>query len=102
MHPLVHDGTVIAVKQWLELRGDFDGALFYRVLKNGKIQAGRLSDQAIYNVVKKRQKEAGISEISPYDFRKTFISTILEETGDLRMAQALAGHSDPKTTANYD
>lgn len=27
---------------------------------------------------------------------------ILEETGDLRMAQALAGHSDPKTTANYD
>ena len=30
------------------------------------------------------------------------ISTILEETGDFRMAQALAGHSDPKTTANYD
>jgi len=46
------DGTVTAVKQWLDLRGDFDGALFYRVLKNGKIQAGRLSDQAIYNVVK--------------------------------------------------
>lgn len=96
------DGTVTAVKQWLDLRGDHDGALFYRVLKSGKIQAGRLSDQAIYNVVKKRQAEAGISEISPHDFRKTFISTILEETGDLRMAQALAGHSDPKTTANYD
>ena len=62
---------------------DFNGALFCRVLKNGKIQAGRLSDQAIYNVVKKRQKEAGITEISPHDFRKTFISTILEETGDL-------------------
>jgi site-specific recombinase XerD len=96
------DGTVTAVKQWLSLRGEFDGALFYRVLKNGKILAGRLSDQAIYNVVKKRQVEAGISDISPHDFRKTFISTILEETGDLRMAQALAGHSDPKTTANYD
>jgi len=96
------DGTVTAVERWLALRGDYDGALFYRVLKNGKIQAGRLSAQTIYNVVKKRQKEAGISEISPHDFRKTFISTILEETGDLRMAQALAGHSDPKTTANYD
>ncbi len=96
------DGTVTAVERWLALRGDHDGALFYRVLKNGKIQAGRLSDQAIYNVVKKRQAEACISEISPHDFRKTFISTILEETGDLRMAQALAGHSDPKTTANYD
>ncbi|MGB5397262.1 MAG: tyrosine-type recombinase/integrase [Gammaproteobacteria bacterium] len=96
------DGTVTAVRQWLSIRGDFDGALFYRVLKNGKIQAGRLSDQAIYNIVKKRQAEAGIAEISPHDFRKTFISTILEETGDLRMAQALAGHSDPKTTANYD
>jgi len=96
------DGTVTAIKYWLSLRGDHDGALFYRVLKNGKIQAGRLSDQTIYNVVKKRQKEAGITDISPHDFRKTFISTILEETGDLRMAQALAGHSDPKTTANYD
>lgn len=96
------DGTVTAIKYWLALRGDHDGALFYRVLKNGKIQAGRLSDQTIYNVVKKRQKEAGITDISPHDFRKTFISTILEETGDLRMAQALAGHSDPKTTANYD
>jgi site-specific recombinase XerD len=96
------DGTITAIKQWLALRGDYDGALFYRVLKGGKIQAGRLSDQAIYNIVKKRQIEAGISEISPHDFRKTFISTILEETGDLRMAQALAGHSDPKTTANYD
>lgn len=95
-------GTVTAVKQWLALRGKHDGALFYRVLKNGKIQAGRLSDQAIYNVVKKRQIEAGIAKISPHDFRKTFISTILEETGDLRIAQALAGHSDPKTTANYD
>jgi len=96
------DGTITAIKHWFALRGDHDGALFYRVLKNGKIQAGRLSDQTIYNVVKKRQKEAGISKISPHDFRKTFISTILEETGDLRMAQALAGHSDPKTTANYD
>lgn len=96
------DGTVTAVEQWLALRGNHDGALFYRVLKSGKIQAGRLSDQTIYNVVKKRQAEASITEIPPHDFRKTFISTILEETGDLRMAQALAGHSDPKTTANYD
>ena len=96
------EGTSIAVKQWLEIRGDYVGALLYRVLKNGKLVAGRLSDQAIYNIVKKRQTEAGISDITPHDFRKTFISTILDETGDLRIAQALAGHSDPKTTANYD
>jgi len=96
------DGTVMAIQQWLAVRGDFEGPLFFRILKGGKIMAGRLSDQAIYNIVKKRQLESGIAEISPHDFRKTFISTILDETGDLRMAQALAGHSDPKTTANYD
>lgn len=96
------DATVTVLKRWLSIRGHHEGALFYRVLKNGKIRAGRLSDQAIYNVVKKRQKQAGITAISPHDFRKTFISTILAETGDLRIAQALAGHSDPKTTANYD
>lgn len=96
------DGTLAAVQQWLAIRGDFDGPLFFRIYKNGKIAPGRLSDQAIYNIVKKRQSAAGIDDISPHDFRKTFISTILQETGDLRIAQALAGHSDPKTTAGYD
>ena len=61
----------------LNTRGGHDGALFYLILKSGKIQVGRLSDQTIYNVFKKRQAEAGISEISPHDFRKAFISTIL-------------------------
>ena len=48
------------VKQWLALRGDHKGALSYRVLIIGKIQAQRLSNQVIYNVVKKRQSEDGI------------------------------------------
>jgi len=97
------EGTIVSLKNWLKLRGDFDGSLFYAVNRGGNIVAGRLSDQAIYNMVKKRQRLAGItSSISPHDFRKTFISTILDRTGDLSAAQILAGHSDPKTTASYD
>lgn len=30
-------GTVIAIKRWLVIRGDHDGALFYRVLKGGRL-----------------------------------------------------------------
>lgn len=96
------EGTITSIQHWLKLRGKHDGALFYRILKGGHIKPTRLSDQAVYNIVIKRQKEAGIDKISPHDFRKTFISTILNETGDLRVAQALAGHNDPKTTAGYD
>jgi site-specific recombinase XerD len=39
---------------------------------------------------------------SPHDARRTFITTLLETGADLRTAQKLAGHSDPKTTGLYD
>jgi integrase len=54
-----------------------------------------LSDQAVYKMVKRRHKEARIKEVSPHDFRKTFV-------GDLSTVQKLARHSDPATTARYD
>jgi hypothetical protein len=34
--------------------------------------------------------------------RRTYITGILDKTGDLALAQELAGHSDPKTTKRYD
>lgn len=106
-------GADRAVNAWVHLRGGSEGALLLPVNKGGRIiheredkdgakYAARMSDQAIYDVVRRRQKEAGVKKLSPHDFRKTFVGDLLDAIGDLSAAQQLAGHSDPGTTARYD
>ena len=105
-------GADRAVNLWVGLRGDSEGALLLPVNKGGRIvrerddggeeRPARMSDQAVYDVVRRRQKEAGVKKLSPHDFRKTFVGDLLDAIGDLSAAQQLAGHADPSTTARYD
>lgn len=106
-------GADRAVNLWVGLRGGEPGALFLPVNKGGRIVRARtdpdgevvparLSDQAVYDVVRRRHREAGVKKLSPHDFRKTFVGDLLDAVGDLSVAQQLAGHADPGTTARYD
>ncbi len=106
-------GADRAVNLWVGLRGGEPGALFLPVNKggtivrartdsDGEVVPARLSDQAVYDVVKRRHREAGVKKLSPHDFRKTFVGDLLDAVGDLSVAQQLAGHADPGTTARYD
>ncbi len=97
-------GTRAAISDWLDERGQFEGPLLLQVRKNGVInyQNGRLSDQAIYNVIQKRAKQAGVKPCSPHDFRRSFATELLRRDKDLLTVQRLLGHSDPKTTEKYD
>ncbi len=105
-------GADLLLDRWLELRceGEPEDPLFLPVRKDGEVQnvdpygekKVSLSDQAIYKMVKRRHREARIREVSPHDFRKTFVGDLLDAIGDLSTVQKLAGHSDPATTARYD
>ena len=105
-------GADLLLSAWLELRGegDLDEPLFLPVRKDGEVRhtdphgekKSSLSDQAVYKMVKRRHREAKIKEVSPHDFRKTFVGDLLDAIGDLSTVQKLAGHSDPATTARYD
>ena len=105
-------GADLLLDRWLKLRGagEPDDPLFLPVRKDGRVQHAdpygerkvSLSDQAVYKMVKRRHREANVKEISPHDFRKTFVGDLLDAVGDLSAAQKLAGHSDPATTARYD
>jgi integrase len=106
-------GADRTVNLWVILRGEEPGALFLPVNKGGAIVRARtdpdgefvparLSDQAVYDIVRRRLREAGVKKLSPHDFRKTFIGDLLDAVGDLSVAQQLAGHADPETTARYD
>ncbi|MBA3389299.1 MAG: tyrosine-type recombinase/integrase [Rubrobacter sp.] len=105
-------GAELLLESWLELRGEGESEepLFLPVRKDGLVQhldphgekKASLSDQAVYKMVKRRHREAKIKEVSPHDFRKTFVGDLLDAIGDLSTVQKLAGHSDPATTARYD
>jgi site-specific recombinase XerD len=105
-------GAELLLAGWLELRGEGESEepLFLPVRKDGEVQhtdahgekKASLSDQAVYKMVKRCHREARIKEVSPHDFRKTFVGDLLDAIGDLSTVQKLAGHSDPATTARYD
>ncbi len=97
-------GTRDAFADWLDVRGHFDGPLLLAILKNGQIRYdnGRMSDQAVYDVTKRRAKQAGVKACSPHDFRRSFVTQLLRKDKDLLTVQRLAGHANPATTQRYD
>lgn len=95
-------GTINAVQDWLQFRAEGNGPLFVRVRKGGQLVYSKLTEQAIYEIVRKRWQQAGIPPVSPHDFRKTFISSLLGKGVDVFTVQRMAGHSDPQTTSGYD
>lgn len=94
-------GAAEAVRGWIGHRGEEPGPLFWPVLKNGKPAKRRISDQTVYDVLARLRRQTGSKGFSPHDFRRTFVGDVIEAK-DLSVAQQLAGHASPETTARYD
>jgi integrase/recombinase XerD len=70
-------------------------------LFNGQNDSPKYSVSSIQQFVKDYASKAGVKKkVHPHIFRHQFITGVLENGGDIHDAQILAGHSDPKTTAN--
>jgi len=95
-------GSRAALANWLRHRGDEPGPLFVRVTQGGNVVQRRLSDDAVWHVVKKRSREAGVRSFSPHSLRRTFITHLLEAGADVGVAQRMAGHANVQTTLRYD
>lgn len=99
----VADAAVVVLKEWLLLRGNQKGPLFCGLTPHHQLRhRHRISTQAVYNVVRERAAEAGITDVSPHDLRRTFASELLDAGVDLALVQQLMGHSQVSTTAGYD
>lgn len=99
----IYNGAADALRDWLPLRGDDPGPLFYAIRKNDKIVCGHgLGDEALALILEKRQREALVDELTWHDFRRTFAGNLLDSGVDLATVQKLMGHSSPTTTSNYD
>nr|BFD42082.1 tyrosine-type recombinase/integrase [Pseudomonas sp. FFPRI_1] len=95
------------LQAWLELRRSHlpagqedDPFLFNRIRRGGHITRERITKHAIYYIARRRGAEVGV-RIMPHDFRRSFITRVIEEH-DLSIAQKLAHHSNIQTTASYD
>jgi site-specific recombinase XerD len=84
------------------VRGDEPGPLLYPINKGDKVQRRRMSDQAIYDILRRLGKEIKTKSFAPHDMRRTFIGDLLDAGADLSAAQQLAGHASVQTTARYD
>lgn len=96
--PVGHVAPSLA--DWLALRGEESGPLFWGL--GNRNRGERLTDQAVYNMLRKRARAAGVKNLSPHDFRRTFVGDLLDAGADIVTVQKMAGHASPATTSRYD
>ena len=96
------NGGADAIRDWLVVRGTEPGPLFWRGRKGGRLSKGSsLSSQAIYDVLARLAKRAGVKALVPHDLRRSVASDCLDQ-GDAVAVARLLGHASTATTAKYD
>ncbi len=77
--------------------------LFRSLDRRRQLSSRRLVRREALAMVKRRARAAGLGEaVCNHTFRATGITNYLENNGTLEKAQAIAGHSSPRTTKLYD
>jgi len=54
-----------ALDAWLRVRGDRPGGLFLAITRHHTIVGTGMTSHAVYNILAKRQREAGVAKLSP-------------------------------------
>ncbi|MGF6094045.1 site-specific integrase [Pseudomonas sp. 18175] len=101
------DWAFAKLQAWLDFRREQlkegeqdDSFLFNRIRRGSHITRERITKHAIYYIARQRGEQVGV-KIMPHDFRRSFITRVIEEH-DLSIAQKLAHHTNIQTTASYD
>ncbi|MEH7207622.1 tyrosine-type recombinase/integrase [Priestia megaterium] len=90
------------LSQWKEMRMNLDGLEcdgIFLVKRDGEYR--KMSQTSIYMRVRKIGHILGLDDLHPHCLRKTTGNRIVEETGDLTMAQEFLNHSDVSTTQKH-
>ena len=103
-----------AIKDYLSLRSQLDGIsgkqlaslpLFARHDKGAGKKIKPITPTTGRNIVAERVKqilgEAAVGKITPHSFRHYFVTTVLRASGNLKLAQELARHSNIQVTQRY-
>lgn len=96
-------GALRALADWMDYLGKHKGPVFVPILKSGEVRVGSpMVSQSVYDMLKKRARQAGVREFSPHDLRRTFVGDMLDQGVDIATVANIAGHSSVETTRRYD
>ena len=96
------NGARDALRDYLEVRGTEPGGLFWQARKGGRLVHHVMTDDAVWRLIEKRAKIAGVTDVSPHDLRRSFVSDLLDAGVDVTTVSKMAGHASVLTTAKYD
>jgi site-specific recombinase XerD len=99
----ITNGAAAAMRDWLTIRGTDAGPVFCAIAQSGTISPlHRMTTTALHLILAKRIEQAGLKPLSWHDFRRSYISSLLDMGEDVSTVAALVGHSSVTTTARYD
>jgi site-specific recombinase XerD len=78
--------------QWLEAANIRSGKLFRRVHKIGKTWGDRLTEKAVWHVLREYAARAGIDKLAPHDLRR-YLCTALPRRGRRTRADSVSARS---------
>ncbi|EOO44273.1 site-specific integrase [Bacillus cereus] len=96
------EGSAKLLEEWKEKRKPMDNLEcdgIFLVKKDGEYR--KMSQTSIYMRVRKIGTILGLPDLHPHCLRKTAGNRIVDETGDLTLAQEFLNHSDVSTTQKH-
>ena len=97
----VGSAALLALRHWLDCRGQAEGAAQQAALFIGR-RGTRLTPQSVWQRLQRRSLQAGLTApVHPHMLRHSFASHVLQSSSDLRAVQELLGHANISTTQVY-
>ena len=87
--------------QWIQAANITSGKLFRRVHKMGKTWGEKLTEKAVWHVVRQHAVKTDIHKLAPHDLRRTCARLCYAAGGELEQIQFLLGHVSIQTTEKY-
>ncbi|HRP61788.1 MAG TPA: site-specific integrase [Phycisphaerales bacterium] len=93
--------SIELIEPWLAVRGDQPGPLLLPVNKSGVISHRRLTDQAIYDIIRRLAVRAHLPHITTRGIRRSYVASLIASGLPVEEVAPLCGHASWLTTESY-
>jgi site-specific recombinase XerC len=97
----IEDAVFRCILEWIDIRGEWPGALFCPIRKGGHIGQKPLADSSIYRVCQLRGLSVDVDSLKPHNLRRTYGTEHDKAGAELSTIAQLLGHSSLNTTRRY-